>query len=574
MRLICEEPGGLGNPGRRGLFWGGVLSGLCAVLTACIFLFWRAVPFQVSQFDDAYMFLRYAHNFLEGHGIRWNVQDPATYGISSLLYLFQIIALLKTVPLPDPQLLVFASFFDGLAALIVITETVCRHAFSGWMRKRYLVGPLVAVPLLMAPSFRYQLFTGMDTMLSVLTNAALVWALLAVFKKPALRRALVLGIISYLSILCRPDNLVYAVLSPVLFITGLVPKDRARLLAAWGLSLGLLLSIDSVVKFAVFGYIIPLPIYTKQPNFYPNFYGLLKLNPFTLFLSYLVTILPFLIPGLLSLRRSNLGFFAVFFAPQLLTAVILCYGVQIMGMNGRFYFPGLPFAVTGSFLLLDDFLVRGTEQNIRESFKIRGLIAALILLMMPAGLRESHIRVKEFWRTYLGPRYDTNFPNYVSRNRLKRASWWELLQAVHEILKRAPAGISFAASEHGYLSSQHLGIRMIDVTGLHDAYIVRHGFSAAHILSQKPDLIWFPHSDYIDAVGQFWDIPDFWNYYEYYPLAFEFGFAIRRTGAHYAVLKESFSRVWKEFYPDIAMESQQVSDAALMKAMLKEVSSV
>src|SRR5215468_8291399 len=44
-----------------------------------------------TDFDDAYMYLRYAHNLLRGHGISWNPGTPV-YGATSLLHLIVVTA--------------------------------------------------------------------------------------------------------------------------------------------------------------------------------------------------------------------------------------------------------------------------------------------------------------------------------------------------------------------------------------------------------------------------------------------------------------------------------------------------
>ena len=38
-----------------------------------------------TDFDDAYMFLRYANNWLAGFGMRWNRDEAPVYGATSLL---------------------------------------------------------------------------------------------------------------------------------------------------------------------------------------------------------------------------------------------------------------------------------------------------------------------------------------------------------------------------------------------------------------------------------------------------------------------------------------------------------
>ncbi len=43
--------------------------------------------------DDAYITLRYAHNYIQGHGLLWNVGESAVEGYSNFLFLAAVIAL-------------------------------------------------------------------------------------------------------------------------------------------------------------------------------------------------------------------------------------------------------------------------------------------------------------------------------------------------------------------------------------------------------------------------------------------------------------------------------------------------
>ena len=60
----------------------------CLVVTVAV-----AIAKVVNRFDigllldDAYMFQRYAHNLLAGHGIAWNPGGDAVYGLTAPLFL-------------------------------------------------------------------------------------------------------------------------------------------------------------------------------------------------------------------------------------------------------------------------------------------------------------------------------------------------------------------------------------------------------------------------------------------------------------------------------------------------------
>jgi hypothetical protein len=64
--------------GWLGLFLVGCLA------TERLFALAKAPP---TDFDDAYMYLRYAHNLLAGEGVAWNPGEGSVFGVTSLLHL-------------------------------------------------------------------------------------------------------------------------------------------------------------------------------------------------------------------------------------------------------------------------------------------------------------------------------------------------------------------------------------------------------------------------------------------------------------------------------------------------------
>jgi len=334
----------------------------------------------------------------------------------------------------------------------------------------------------------------------------------------------------------------------------------------WASVFGLLMVLDSLAKWKLFGGLFPLPLYTKQQGFYPNGYGALALSPVSFLVDYLGACLPFAFLAIFAFRRPGWRLWVVFFLPLLLTTAIFFGGVQIMGYRGRFYFPGLPFFVAGSFVLLDDFIQSRTVPVHR--LLLRAVIAAGVLAVVSTGF----VRLEAFYQARMrraeNEHYDVKLRNYLLQNSLKMWSWWDHIHAVDAILDGVPAGTRFAATENGYLAAMHPEMEIQDMTGLHDPEIARNGFSSKYILSKKPDLIWFPHIQHTDAVRLFWDENDFWTDYEYYPRSFGFGIALRRTGPHYAEVKKAVAAAWQKSYPGIDMSAERVSSKAEILAQL------
>src|ERR1017187_6688458 len=61
------------------------------ILTALLFITILAIvlrfDWHATPIEDAAMLLRYAENFANGHGIRWNIDDPPVDGATDFLYM-------------------------------------------------------------------------------------------------------------------------------------------------------------------------------------------------------------------------------------------------------------------------------------------------------------------------------------------------------------------------------------------------------------------------------------------------------------------------------------------------------
>src|SRR5262249_3717440 len=63
--------------------------------------------------DDAYMYVRYADHVLLGRGVRWNLQEPPTFGLTSLLYLAPVTLARAFTPDSDHEGILLTSFVCG-----------------------------------------------------------------------------------------------------------------------------------------------------------------------------------------------------------------------------------------------------------------------------------------------------------------------------------------------------------------------------------------------------------------------------------------------------------------------------
>ena len=162
-------------------------------------------------FDDAYMFLRYAHNIRHGLGFSWNLDGLHTYGPTSLLWSF-VVLLLSYLPTDPWTKLLLGSWIFSIAAVIALAWAVATNAQSDWLRSILRTLAIIAVPLAGSAVFEGNQFNGMETMLAttlcaLFVGLALQWHARRV--SPVLA-----GAIGLFLFLARPESALITVLLP------------------------------------------------------------------------------------------------------------------------------------------------------------------------------------------------------------------------------------------------------------------------------------------------------------------------------------------------------------------------
>jgi hypothetical protein len=150
--------------------------------------------------------------------------------------------------------------------------------------------------------------------------------------------------------------------------------------------------------------------------------------------------------------------------------------------------------------------------------------------------------------TPVADRPTTQYRVFADRQ-LPKLGWWAANDKMSELLNHLPKNTVIAASEYGFLASRFPDLTIIDLIGLHDRVIARNGFSAEYVLSRRPDLIWFPHEDYTHIVAQLMDNITFQQEYEFYPGAYNYGIAIRKTSDQYTKIKDVIGKDFLKTYP-------------------------
>ena len=92
---------------------------------------------------------------------------------------------------------------------------------------------------------------------------------------------------------------------------------------------------------------------------------------------------------------------------------------------------------------------------------------------------------------------------------------------------------------------------VIDLAGLNDPEIARAGFSMQYVLSRKPEVLWFPPSDYTRLYAQVASDPRLLQQYIVYAGAFDFGLALRKDLPPDSSIVRAFHAVWADTYPGV-----------------------
>ncbi len=493
--------------------------------------------------DDAYMYLRYADNLLDGKGFAWNSDGIQTYGVTSLPYLLAVTAA-RALHLSGGGLLMLLSWvFGGLFFVPVVLA--CRTVVkTRSLRSVTLLIVLCSAPVVWQAMTRTHALSGMDTTMSTLGNALLVLGVLSQLTQPSRRRFMLMCLAAYTSYVIRPDNLLYAVFVPTLGLLLLTPRraEAVKFLAV----LAALVLLDLATKRAIFGSALPLSAYVKQAGYYTGYAGARTWNPVAYLREFSLSILLYLGALVLLTRRHHARLLAVLLGPVALTFLYYFTVVQVMGQGARFYYPSLPFWIVSTVLILDDALA-----NEFRGFQFRAVVPRILIAgALSVGLWGAMPRAANLYAEIVyGP-----WPDVGLRNRkLPLLGGRKAKEAVGRFASRLPTGTVMTATEVGFLGAAAPQVTIIDLAGLNDNELARRGFSMSYVLGRKPDVVWFPHYDYVSMIRSMLATDSFWRDYDYYCEAYDYGIAVRKDSRLRHALMDGLDRGWNEAYGGLAI---------------------
>ncbi len=530
----------------------GWLRGIIVALALFCSLYyaWTAFrPIVPTQFDDAYMFTRYAKHYLSGHGFSWNISDGPSYGCSSPLHLLLITALRSSSSLDDGVLLTATSIVVGLLSWVALIALGFLALDDGEARRSWL--PLLVIPRLATSDlYLFHSTSGMETTLSMLMNTLLICAVIWCCKKPSTARVAMCVAASALSFLTRPDNGIYCLLFPPLF---LLASDRSQTKRA-AMYLGAFLAflcLDAGLMKMLFGDAIPLSFHAKHSGFYLGYLGAHNWNPIRFIFEFLEDTLPALLLFAAICSRREWRKYAAIFVPVVLTIGYFFTVNQIMGSSARYYYPSFPYVVLAAWLAVSAWEGRSAAPAPVRSIAARAVLGICLLLLL-TNHEQRKAAIEYYQHHWIKPsEMYTPHLTYVAKagHTPSRAGFWHGMNDFVGLVRKMPPNIVLAASEYGFIGAQLPDNDILDLVGLHDRRFARQGFSAGYLFSRQPDLILLPPADYSYTFSQIVDSPEFVQDYEYYPGLYVYGIALRKSSPRFVEMQKALADEFKRILP-------------------------
>ena len=540
----------------------GMMSLLLSVVVVAVVGVWWFSRFSTLiherlEFDDAYMFYRYAMNIRHGYGMSWNTDGVHTYGQTAPLWGL-VILVMSYLPYGVSKVMFLSSIVCSFGAFLSMGWAVAWNATSRWISETVFAVLLVALPLMTAQTYYANAGTGMETMLAALLGGLYVGLVLGWQRGKVLPE--MVSLVGLLLFLTRPEAVIVVLSMPVLayvLLTGISKRGLTRCVGAF---LGGLL-LDLVVCKLYFHTALPLSFYMKSMHGYVGYAGQWK--PIGLAYQFLVSYKLYVIALVVFARRSDWRLLTVCLVPALMTFGYLLTVTQIMGFDSRYYMPYLAFLVVPALLVLDRRLaevgVSAREQWTREKLLVHGAGVALILVgcynRIPAGV--TRILDRELLAGVMV--YDAPVLHTAATTELPRTPYVETMWRVTDTLvEPLPPGATVAVSEVGFLGAHAMQANIIDIAGLNDAEIALHGFRMDELLARRPDILWLPHPDYTYQRVLILSDPSLLEQYDVYAGAANYGLAIRKSSPYRAQIEKQMQMLWSKLYSGYRMEDYLV----------------
>jgi len=439
----------------------GILAGLAVVLALWV-AFWRLNAFSFFVYDDTFIVLRYAKNFLEHGQLAWNLGE-AVEGYTNPLHLGLITILGGCgVDLLAAARAINAAAYAAFAAVLFLSL----RKRSGFSAAILIAGLSLANPAMIA-----WVWGGMEVPLSVFLLAVPQALMMRAILDPPQRtreNAILTAIFFGLAFWNRPDNALYAVPAALMWFLW---KERKNTQLFGGIFAGMV-AAHTVIRLIFYGDVVPNTFYAKVTgtpavtlaNGLQYVWEGIATSPYYYAVGFAAL-------AAMMLYRKPLRAFAFYALGSI--ALGMAYVISIGGdfMPGhRFIMPWLPLCLLSIGLLLE---------NVKPALRYAGLIGCLLIMkaifILPDDLRgvDGTAMAGEKVGDYI------------------QANW--------------PKGSLVALNAAGAIPYKNMDKTFIDMLGLNDRHIAHrkmpdlkiewqhkpgHGKGdGAYVLSRQPDYI-------------------------------------------------------------------------------------
>lgn len=237
-----------------------------AILSLATLIYFASVRrVSLLQWDDAYITFRFAQHFAQGQGLIWNIGGERVEGFTSFLHVLLLAIPIKFAVAPE---------VGGLA--LGIGSVLLTAGMIGFMIRRQFgrLVPAAAIVLglyLVDQATAIHSTSGLETQLFVVMLCAAFLTAWFFIETPRWQTALGLALLVFLSVLARPEGVLYgAAMYGTLAVYALYllrHTQQRACLGYVGLSatvLVLLGAMYAVWKYNYFGYLLPNPFYVKS----------------------------------------------------------------------------------------------------------------------------------------------------------------------------------------------------------------------------------------------------------------------------------------------------------------------
>ena len=521
----------------------------CAAVAYRLLLTLRRLWTTLPPLDDAYMFSRYADHIIAGWGMAWNPGGPQTYGCTSLVYALWITAL-RFARFDLGRALGLGSWLPAVGVVVVLAIACRRTAPRRPWNHPLVAAGFVCLAIVVQNPFFFHAASGMDTTLAMLANAMVVLMVLHPEFRRSTPRVVATALVAYVAFLTRPDNLLVAALLPlILLIPQPGEQGQWRRVIVFLATLCVLLALDTAAKTIIFSDPLPIPFYAKRRGFYDDYVGVIQWNPLRYFRLFWVNQWFALAVLCLAATRKTVRLMVGILVPVLLTFGFLFTATQIMGYHGRFYYPMTPLVIAAAYHALANRPPRtqpGRRLHHRPTIIRRAVAVGLIVLLLWPVADSAAAWYDRSRQRALAPAVARRDRDVSGR--APRLGFVAAARSVALLVQQSPPDVVWAMSEHGYIGAVAPNVTIIDLVGLHDRNTLTDKPAAQHVMEVKPDAIWFAHPDYVGLVRAIRSNEVFRRQYDYWPSAFDYGLAIRRTSVYHDDLVARLRTLWKKTY--------------------------